>query len=344
MGRIEDVRMKRMEGVRMKRMEDVRMKGVLVVEAVGCVIFCLLRGEVPGVFSGVAAFPFEQIGMGLRWLSLSGGIGNGAAIVLYILLSLVPCLVWAYMEKRGAARGIDWMLLGLSLLLFAVNYYMVNPGLFVTGVPGAGKMVLGSVFYSALSGYLIIRALLMCQSAGEERLWKWIRGLCGFLNVVLVYLISWTCFGDFLDAVREVQAGDGGIYGENVMSGIREYGVTYLFLGGHYLINVLPYVFDIGIVFLSIHMLTALEDDRYSAGAAEKADRLASFCGRALVITVSADVVFNILQMIFHERLYQTDIVIRVPVISIVFVLAVLLFARYVREDQKLKQENDLFI
>ena len=84
--------------------------------------------------------------------------------------------------------------------------------------------------------------------------------------------------------------------------------------------------------------------DRYSAGAAEKADRLASFCGRALVITVSADVVFNILQMIFHERLYQTDIVIRVPVISIVFVLAVLLFARYVREDQKLKQENDLFI
>ena len=62
------------------------------------------------------------------------------------------------------------------------------------------------------------------------------------------------------------------------------------------------------------------------------------------MITVSADVVFNILQMIFHERLYQTDIVIRVPVISIVFVLAVLLFARYVREDQKLKQENDLFI
>ena len=236
------------------------------------------------------------------------------------------------------------MLLGLSLLLFAVNYYMVNPGLFVTGVPGAGKMVLGSVFYSALSGYLIIRALLMCQSAGEERLWKWIRGLCGFLNVVLVYLISWTCFGDFLDAVRKVQAGDGGIYGENVMSGIREYGVTYLFLGGHYLINVLPYVFDIGIVFLSIHMLTALEDDRYSAGAAEKADRLASFCGRALVITVSADVVFNILQMIFHERLYQTDIVIRVPVISIVFVLGVRLFGGYVREDQKLKQENDLFI
>ena len=97
MGRIEDVRMKRMEGVRMKRMEDVRMKGVLVVEAVGCVIFCLLRGEVPGVFSGVAAFPFEQIGMGLRWLSLSGGIGNGAAIVLYILLSLFRAwsgLIW----------------------------------------------------------------------------------------------------------------------------------------------------------------------------------------------------------------------------------------------------------
>ncbi len=68
--------MKRMEGVaRMRRMEGVarmrRMKGILVVEAVGCVIFCLLRGDAPGVFSGLGwGFGVfrcqEELGMGQR--------------------------------------------------------------------------------------------------------------------------------------------------------------------------------------------------------------------------------------------------------------------------------------
>lgn len=67
-------------------------------------------------------------------------------------------------------------------------------------------------------------------------------------------------------------------------------------------------------------------------------------CTKALYITATVDVAFNVLQVLFHASLYQMDIVIHVPVFSIVFVLAVLLFARYMHEDQKLKQEHDLII
>jgi hypothetical protein len=38
------------------------------------------------------------------------------------------------------------------------------------------------------------------------------------------------------------------------------------------------------------------------------------------------------------------DYVVTVPVFSLAFVLAVLLFARYIREMQRLKADNDLFI
>ncbi len=318
-------------------MRQVRIKSILVIEAVFCVAFCFLEMNFPGIFSGAAAFPFEQIGWGLRMLSLSGGAGNVTAIILYILLSLVPCMVWAVMRKRKTAIGIDYVLPGLSVLLFFVIYYMINPGLLVLRVPGAGKWALGSIFYSVLSGYLIIRALMRCRKAEVERLQKGIRGLCWFLYMVFVYLIFWQYLGAAIEAVKAVRLSN---------TGVEEPGLyfTYLFLGLHYIINILPYLFDAGIVFLAVRMLDVFRNDRYSDEAVRATERLADFCAKALGATVGADMGFNLLQFLFQGWIYQVDIVIRIPVISIIFVLAVFLFACYMREEQKLKQENDLFV
>lgn len=318
-------------------MKQVRMINILIIEAVFCVAFCLMEKSFTGVFTGVMAFPFEQIGLGLRMLSLSGGAGNAAAIILYILLCLIPCMMWGAIRKRKAAVGIDYILPGLSALLFAIIYYMINPGLFVLRVPGAGKWVLGSIFYSVLSGYLIIRVLVSCRKAEEEKLQKGIRRLCWFLNMVFVYLIFWQYLGTAIEAVKAIRLAN---------SGVEDSGLyfTYLFLGLHYVINVLPYLFDVGIVFLAVRMLDVFKNDRYSDEAVRSTERLADFCAKALGVTVGADVGFNLLQFLFQGWIYQVDIMIRIPVISIIFVLVVFLFARYMREEQKLKQENDLFV
>ena len=111
-----------------------------------------------------------------------------------------------------------------------------------------------------------------------------------------------------------------------------------------YLVDVLPYAFDLGIVFLAGRLLAALKADRWGDAAAELADRLAGFCAKALGITAGADVMFNVLQVLFGAGLYRMDLVIHVPVLSILFVLAALLSARYIREAQKLKKEHDLII
>ncbi|MGN1192373.1 MAG: hypothetical protein ACI4S0_06835, partial [Dorea sp.] len=50
--------------------------GFLVVEGLVCIIFELLHMQFSNVFSSIVAFPFEQIGVLLRRLSLSGMIGN----------------------------------------------------------------------------------------------------------------------------------------------------------------------------------------------------------------------------------------------------------------------------
>ena len=55
-------------------MKQKILVGALSVEALVCVLFCILQTSFTGVFSAVMAFPFEQIGMGLRSLSLSSGL------------------------------------------------------------------------------------------------------------------------------------------------------------------------------------------------------------------------------------------------------------------------------
>lgn len=325
-------------------MKKKGMACILAAEAIACVVFCLLQTNFSGTFSNFAAFPFEQAGYLLRYLSLSGALGNVAAIILYIVWSLIPCFLWLLLKKRDMLLGIDHILPGISILLFIVNYYMVNPGLFVSNIPGMGKCMLGCTFYSVLSGYLVIRILCLCRRAEPEKLQEMLQRLLWFLNMVFVYLIFGQNLGSLLQSVQNVQNANSGIAMDGLLSGTGGLGMTYLFFGFGYLADILPYVFDISIIGLSIQMLAALNADRYSDESIVLVDRLAGLCTKALCITAAVDVAFNVLQVLFHASLYQMDIVIHVPVFSIVFVLAVLLFARYMHEDQKLKQEHDLII
>lgn len=101
----------------------------LLLEAVICVIFALPQIQLSGMFTTITAFPFEQIGWGLRQLSLSGAAGNLAAVVFYLLLSLLPCAVYCFLWAKKRLCRADWLLIIMSALLFFVNYYMINPGL-----------------------------------------------------------------------------------------------------------------------------------------------------------------------------------------------------------------------
>ena len=93
---------------------------LLAAEAVFCLLFSFLQARFSGWFSTLVAFPFEQIGAGLRVLSLSGGIGNGIAVVLYIVLSLIPAALFLRLRQREETCKADFLLPVLSVLLFAV--------------------------------------------------------------------------------------------------------------------------------------------------------------------------------------------------------------------------------
>lgn len=326
----------------------MRYKGfylALFLEAVLCVIFALPQMQPSGMFTTVTAFPFEQIGWGLRRLSLSGTAGNAAAIALYLLLSLLPCAVFCFLWVRKKLCRADWLLAAMSVLLFIVNYYMINPGLLQTGVAGTGKWMLGSTFYAVFCGYLALRMLHMYSSADTGTLQKALKILLLFMMAAFVFVIFGQGIGDLLSAIQSVRNGNNmTLYEADLFGTAQDLTLTYVFLVFQFWVKTLPYGMDIVAAYFAVGMLDALAQDRYSNEAVCAVNRLADFCRTALTVTIGVEMVFHVLQLLVQKQLYKVDITIRFPVLSIVFVLAMLLAARYLQEDQRLKQDNDLFI
>jgi hypothetical protein len=251
---------------------------LLVLVAVLCAAWNLAKGSFSGVFSAAVAFPFEQIGMGLRLLSLSGRIGNALALTLYVLLCLLPVLFLLKNGNKRKPRAEDALLVLLSAALFAALYYMSNPAfigkIFMGGGAAglaAGKAVLGGTLWSILCGYFILRVLRLSFESGSEKL----QGYLGAVLCVLAFLFVWAvfggCFGELLlsfSALREGNAGfDSGL------------GATYVFLVLRFFVDALPYLLDAVTVFLALDLLAAMRADRYSEKTEMLAERLSRWCG-----------------------------------------------------------------
>lgn len=317
--------------------------GILILEAIFCVVLCVL-GNVSGENSAaIMAFPFAPIGDGLRALSLSGSIGNIVAIILYAGVSLFPLGVVLTHVKKKSLHWEDSLLVVLCPLLFAVLYEMINPGTLPLGPRELGmlggdarKAMLGCMVYSVIVGYLVLRALRLFFTAGKQQLQKYLFVLLGLLNMILVYLVFGGCLQGFLQAVENTKAANQG-----TEQGLT---MTYVFLFLQMLVNALPYALDILIVFTCQHMLRELGEDAYSEETLEAAGKLAKVCTVSLKVTIVGTVVFNLLQLLCAKKLRVLNGFVNIPILSIVLVLAALLVAKLVTEGKRLKDDNDMFI
>ena len=314
---------------------------LLGIEAVLCVVLSIIQVSFSGMFTAAMAFPFEQLGIALRGLSLPGGIGNIAAIVIYTAVSLIPAAGYLILAKKRKLHSEDGLLILLSAVLFAVLYLMINPGVINTffgkvSELALSKAILGGTVYSVLCGYLILRVLNLCFGSGTEKLQKYMTILLRLLNALFVYVIFGACFSNLLDSITALRAGNTG--NEHLL------GASYAFLVLQYAADALPYIFNVLVVFTGLRLLGEMQADRYSDESVEAAVKLSRLCGTALAATVLTNIAFNLLQVLFARLLMVINSSLQIPIPSVVFVLAVLLLSRFIAESKQLKDDNDMFI
>ncbi|MEG2037889.1 MAG: hypothetical protein RRZ93_07855, partial [Ruthenibacterium sp.] len=142
---------------------------------------------------------------------------------------------------------------------------------------------------------------------------KYLLLLLALLNALFVYRVFGAGASGLLDAIGTLRAGN--------TDAAVQLGASYVFLGLRALVDALPYVLDIFVVFAGMRLLRELAENRYGEGAVLAAERLAKLCAWTLGATVLSHAAFNLLQLLFAKALRVVNSSVQLPLFSIAFVL-----------------------
>ena len=327
---------------------------ILFLEAFICIGFTLFNVTTSATaFMTISTFPFAQIAGFLRALSLSGMVGNLFATIIFILVGIIPLIFLSVILYKKKFRIEDTLLILTSTLLFATVYLMINPSylsdmFILKNLEGYGQTMLGTTIYSVIIGYFVLKFMRIISKSETSMLLKYSKILLFTISVVLVYVIFGSQFNSLITNINAVknQNTDSSILSliPNMTVENTSVSFTNIFIIIFYILNQIPTLLDIIIVFMTINLIDELSFDRYSDNVITAANKLAFICKAAIITSMLTSIIVNITGMIFSKYLLKLDFSTTIPIISIVLVLIVLLSAKFFAESKKIKQDNDLFV
>lgn len=322
-----------------------RWLAVFCAEGAVCAgLTLLLRGS--SLFdAGIFAFPFAQLGAGLRALSLMGGGWNVLAIVLYALLALLPMAGFVYAAQKKRLHTEELLLPLLSVTLFAVLYAMINPSQaerYFSMDRSFASALLGAVVYTQCIAYAVLRLLRTTFSADADGLRRCFRAVLLVLAAFFVYCAFGAQLHTLLADWKTLAEGNtAGAVGN--LAGGRSLRLTQFFLLLRYLAEAAPYLLDVWVILAALELLSArMKAD--AASAADAAGQIARRCRISLSVSVLTELTLDVLQALAAGKLLNTAFSVKLPLISIAFCLAALLLVRLMQENRRLRDDNDLFI
>lgn len=279
------------------------------------------------------ALPFTALGGVLRWLSLSGGIGNAVALILYAAVCLCPVLIW----WRTGRKAEDWLLVLLGLVLVFVLYLMVNPAL----RPGLMQNEVGDVVYAgAVWSILLTWGVVKLLRSSDAILEK---NIYGALRVFLLICAA-EClleglglgFAGLRERMETLQE-------NNTMFGVN-LTPTCIFYALEFAADAVEKCLLALVFWKGADLLTALEHDPYSGACVTAGEQVALWCKRTLMAAAVTDLALNLGQIFCAGMLYDVSVTVRLPITAMAVSFAMLALTRLLTQGKELKDESDLFI
>lgn len=312
-----------------------RTVGIILTEAAGCAAVWGIAQAVEGGMK-LAAFPFVQIAAGLRMLSLSGTPGNAAAVVLYVLISLIPVGLMAGLYRRRGFSPEDMCFPVLTGLLFWGLYAMINPGTQAEVIRISGGITFAGAIWAVAALYLAVRIVRRLKAARDTEIARMLRAALYGLQLIFVWQTVVSVPGQTVESWKALFAANQG-----TESGLLP---TCIFLLIGAAVDILPCIFDLILTIPAIELTHGLEKDRFAEETVNAAEHLGKYSGKALIAYVGSAAGYDLAQLIFAPYLRNTDSLIRIPLLPMIFALVTLLAAALLRDNRKLKSDNDLFI
>lgn len=302
----------------------------LGTEAALCVLFCALGGTADAVLS----FPLAPIGGWLRRLSLSGNLGNGAAIVIYMLICLIPAGLFLFRRLKGRRNWEDLLLLAGSAALFYSLYLLINPALAEARYSLMAKPALNGLVWVLIAAWLVL-ALLRLAFADRQGAEKCGKLILFALAAVYVFCLFYQLPAEAIGEIRALNEAN------TVHSGLE---LSWFVIVLRALAEAVPCALSLFALYLSRKLLDAAAEDRFSEETLTLSQRLARFCRAALTAEVLLCAGVYLLQLVLAPQLWSISFQVEFPVSSVAVALAALLLSRLLGEGKELKEDNDLFV
>jgi hypothetical protein len=218
---------------------------------------------------------------------------------------------------------------------------MINPGLIP--MPSAlnmgtlmDKTLICGTIYSIIVAYFVLRVVRLFFDSETKKLYKYMVALLW----IAAMLFTISIFGIGLnDAITQIEFNKAANIGTE--GGL---GTTHVFTMIQFIVNSIPAIVSIFVIFSGIMLITEFSADPYSEGAIKVSKNLSMVCKTGLIITVCSNAAFNLLQLFFMRTLRNINSFIQVPLFSVVFVLGALIFSKMIMANKTLKDDNDSII
>ena len=302
----------------------------LGTEAALCVLFCALGGAADAALS----FPLAPIGGWLRRLSLSGSLGNGAAIVIYALICLLPAGLFLFRRLKGNRHWEDLLLPAVSVALFYSLYLLINPALAESRYSLMAKPALNGLVWVLIVAWLVL-VLLRMAFADRQGAEKYGKLIVIALMAVFVFCLFYQYPAEAIGEIRTLNEAN------TAHSGLE---LSWFVIVLRALAGSVPCALSLFALYLSRKLLDAAAEDSFSEETLTLSQRLARFCRAALTAEVLLCAGVYALQIILAPRLRSISFAVEFPVSSVAVALAALLLSRLLGESKQLKEDNDLFV
>lgn len=323
-------------------MKNKKLILFLSIESILCLLVCIIGIGNTNLFQVATAFPFEQIGYGLRNLSISGYLGNIFATILFSIISLIPIIYFFYLFFRKNLSPEDLLLILLSIILFVSLYMLINPADIAKHFGSAefvkyGKTIIGITIYTNLLGYILLKILRKVKISSTDKILDILKLLLSIVCVIAIFGISGQGLWQLIKEFEKLQIGNTALTFQDLL-------VSNFFLVSQYVVSQTPNFYTVRIILLGLVIIENFRVDQYGEEIFNNFQKMITLCQNAILYIIFSQIILNTLQLFLGANVRASNYTLTIPIMSIIFILVVMVFSRYFDDVRKLKDDNDMII
>ena len=280
------------------------------------------------------AWPFVKAGEILRKLSLSGDMGNLAAIGLYVLLCIAPLFL---IRKDDGIRSNILLAVG-SGVLFRVMWLMVNPGQMPAHMRNeVGMAIHAGTIYSVMITWGVLKLMSRADLTVKANIYEALKIFLMICAGQFLFVGLGLGMGQFRAQLAATETGNTALSDMQLMPSI-------IFITMDFCYGLLENLAVAWVLVLGTRLLDALEEDPYSQRCHDISLEIFRWCKKMIPLVAGVNLTLNLGQVFLARWLVNVNLELRLPVLSLAVAFGMMALTRLLEEGKAIKDDNDLFV